>query len=359
MDTPSNDAIRFANDESYDGSSSNNWYIFLFAVIITLFAVYWGFIRPTTRQLTKMRRYVTSLESSIAELNGKRADNQETVSLLDQLIEQNRLTHEASASLAEVRSLHQQIIKEASQLQSAQQALQSLAALRTEVARQSSLIEATQRALANLEELHLDVQRSAGETEVARAAVEELSVVRDGLIESMQQVDATKPLIAGINELHSRLTATSNRATDAQFALDELVTLGDRIEAQAANVEQAESTFESMVGLQQKIVNQTLTTATAIETLELATDVQYEMKQASQTFSQIKRMLAEMTLMRPQLQQAVECLQPMLELTDLRRLSVSNLRSVASMVRERYLEATIDQGAREIVADASEIGNVE
>ena len=353
------DAIRIANDDNYSRRSSNNWYIFLFAVIITLFAVYWGFVRPTSRQLTKMRRYVTSLETSLAELNGQSANNEATMTLLNQLVAQGNKTTEATAALQEVRSLHQQIIHEASQLRSAQQALENLAALRTDVARQSSLVDATKRALSTLEELHNDVCQSAGETEEARLAVEKLNVVRDGLVESIEQIGTVNPLIVGIDGLQTRLAATTDRATSAQTALDQLITLGDKIEAQAASVKQADTTLDHMVTLQEKVISQTEPTAAAIETLELATDVQFEMRRAGETFNDMKRMLTDMTLMQPKLQQAMESLQPLVQLTDLRRLGAVDLREVASVVRERYLTTTTTSEATEIVADAAEISNVE
>ncbi len=353
------DAIRFANDDNYNRRSSSNWYIFLFAVIISLFAVYWGFVRPTSKQLTKMRRYVTSLETSIAELNGQRANNEATMTLLSQMIEQGRMTSEATTALQEVRALHQQIVHEASQLRSAEQALENLAALRTDIARQSSLVDATQRALASLEDLHNDVCQSAGETEEARLAVEKLNVVRDGLVESIEQIGEVDPLITGIDGLHTRLAATSERAVSAQTALDEIITLGDRIEAQAANVEKAGTTIDSMVSLHEKVIAHTEPTAAAIETLELAADVQFEMRRAGETFNDMKRMLTEMTLMQPKLQQAMESLQPLVQLTDLRRLGAVDLRQVANVVRERYLASTSTLDGTEIVADAAEISNVE
>lgn len=359
MDTLSNDAIRFANQETRTQGPSKNWYVFLFAVTITLFTVYWGFVRPASRQLTKMRRYVTSLETSIAELNNQRVGAEATMALLEQLIQQGQLTDEATGALAVVQEFHHRVIHEASQLDSAEQALEHLADLRTEVARQSSLIDATQHALASLKELNEDVCRVSSETEEAKLAVEKLAVVRDGLIESMEQLDDVQPLISSIDVFHSRIAATRDRADSAQDALDGLINLGDQIEAQAASIIKAETTLDAMVGLQQKVLANTEPMATAIETLELATDVQLELRRAGDTFHGVKQMLTEMSLMQPQLDQAVQSLQPLRQLTDLRRLGIEDLRRVASVVRERYLAATIDLKPTQIVAEAGEVTNVE
>ena len=359
MDTSSNDAIRFANEEAPTQGLSGSWYIFFFAVIITLFTVYWGFMRPASRQLTKMRRYVTSLETSIAELNSQRAGTEATIALLDQLIKQETLTQEAKGALAEVRDFQHRVIHEASQLESAQQALKNLATLRTEVARQSSLIDATQQALSSLEHLNEEVCRVSNDTEEAVTAVEKLAVVRDGLIESMQQMDDVQPLMSSIDAFHSRISASHDRVASAQDALDGLINLGDQIEAQAASIEKAETILDSMVSLQDRVINNTAPMATAIETLELATDVQLELRRAGDTFYGMKEMLTEMSLMQPQLEQAVKCLQPLNQLTDLRRLGVEDLRRVANVVRERYLAATANIPPTQIVAEAGDVPNVE
>lgn len=361
MDTLSNDAIRFANhnDEPQTQGPTGSWYIFLFAVIITLFTVYWGFVRPTSRQLTKMRRYVTSLETSIAELNNQRAGTEATIALLEQLIQQGQLTTEAESALADVRAFHHRVVHEASQLTSAEQALTNLAGLRTEVARQSSLIDATHQALSSVEELNAEVVRISGETDEAKAAVESMAVVRDGLIESIQQLDEVRPLIAGIDAVHSRMNAARDRAESAQQALDELIHIGDQIEAQAASVEKASTTLDAMVGLQEKVIANTAPIATAIETLEAATDVQIELQRASETFYGVKQVLTEMSLLQPRLDQAAQCLKPLTQLTDLRRLGVGDLQRVAEVVRQRYLTVASQVQAPAIVADASEIPNVE
>ena len=106
LDTSSDNAIKFAMDDDIapQGSSSVNWYVLLFAVIITLFVVYWGFVCPTSRQLTKLRRYVTSLEKSIADLNGQRASAEATSSLLEHLVRQGNATADAIAALGEIQA---------------------------------------------------------------------------------------------------------------------------------------------------------------------------------------------------------------------------------------------------------------
>ena len=96
--------------------------------------------------------------------------------------------------------------------------------------------------------------------------------------------------------------------------------------------------------------------ATAIETLEVSGDVQLEMRRAGDTMHGVKRMLTEMVMMQPALKQAIDSLQPLAELSDLRRLDVKELRKVANVITTRH--TAISQGygeaPAEVVADAND-----
>lgn len=379
MDTSSSDAIQFAHEENQH-STSPNWYVLLFAVIITLFAVYWGFVRPTSRQLTKLRRYVTSLEASIADLNGQRDTNAATISLLDQMIQQEQATKKAIVALEEMRQLHRQIVTEADQLSSAREALENFVDLRTQVARQSSLIESTSRALSSAEALRNQIVESSNDTHEAKLAVERVDAIRDGLIDSIESLDDAKPILDRVEALQDRLASSAQQTSkaravseellkmeeellnrgsyteSAQLALGDLIDLRDQVEAQAATVEKADATLDQMVTLHSNVAAQADVVATAIETLELSSDVQVEMRRAGDTMHGVKRMLTEMVMMQPALKQAMDSLQPLAELSDLRRLDVKELRKVANVITTRHTAITqgFDEAPAEVVADAND-----
>ena len=332
MISSSEDAIRFAQDDRRS-ESSTNWYVLLFAVIVTLFSVYWGFVRPTSRQLTKLRRYVTSLESSISELNVQRLNNGQTVSMLEQMVQQEEAVKNATAAVREMRELHRQIVHESEQLATARQALDSLIALRTQVARQSTLIDSTNQALTSLGDLRRQLSDSAAETAEAQAAVEQLSLLRDGLIESISSLEDVQPVITEVEQVQQRIAAVADGTEATEVAVTKVESLHNRIRS--------------------TVVSRTEEVATAIETLELSSDVKLEMKRASETFQGVKRMLAEFSLMGPALQQALDSLQPLSELADLRRLGVHELRRVAMNLNSR--DAAFAHSIVETVPEATPV----
>ena len=67
-------------------------------------------------------------------------------------------------------------------------------------------------------------------------------------------------------------------------------------------------------------------------------------------------MLTEMVLMEPTLQQAMQSLQPLERLSDLRRLNVGQLRQIAELVvnQHRTLSQNATEAPSEVLADATE-----
>ncbi len=384
MESSSNHAIGVSPEDgmiSRHGASSVDWYLRLFVVTLTLLAVYLGFVRPTSLQLTKLRLYVTSLEQSIADLNGQRENAATTASLLNELVRQGRATSDAAIALSDMRDLHQQLVHEADQLRSARQALEKLTALRTDVARHVSLIEATSGALASIQGLHEQVCRTADETEEAQLAVEHLDVLRDRLVDSIQKMEQADPLLANVDALHRRLASAAdrthqarvvsdhllaieedllNRGSDAelaQLALNDLIDLRHQVESQATKVEKADTTLDQLMQLQDSVLAQSDSVVDAIETLELSVDMQKQLHHARNTMDGIRRMMTEVVIMEPTVRQAMQILQPLTALGNLRRLSVAELRASANIVsHRRHALATEFVDAEEpdeVVADAN------
>ena len=383
LESSSNHAICVSPEDgmtSRYGASSVNWYLLLFVVIVTLFAIHWGFVRPTSLQLTKLRRYVTSLEQSIADLNGQRENAATTASLLNELVRQGRATSDAAIALSEMRDLHRQLVHEADQLRSARQALEKLTELRTDVARHVSLIEATRRTLTSIQGLHQQVCRTAIEAEEAQLAVEQLDLLRDGLVESIQKMEEADPLLASVDALHRRLASAADRtrqarvvsdnllaieedllnrggdAEVAQLALNDLIDLRHQVEAQATKIEKADTTLDQLLQLQDSVLAQSDSVVDAIETLELSVDMQKQMQRARHTFDGIRRMMTEVVIMEPMVRQAMQSLQPLTALGNLRRLSVAELRVAANIVSHRrhalVTEILDAEEPNEVVADA-------
>jgi len=107
------------------------------------------------------------------------------------------------------------------------------------------------------------------------------------------------------------------------------------LEAQATKVEKADTTLDQLRQLQDRVLAQSDSVVDAIETLELSVDMQKQMQLARHTFDEFRRMLTEVVIMEPTVRQAMQSLQPLTALGNLRRLSVAELREAASFVSHR------------------------
>ncbi len=130
-----------------------------------------------------------------------------------------------------------------------------------------------------------------------------------------------------------------------------------QVEAQATKIEKADTTLDQLFQLQDSVLAQSDSVVDAIETLELSVDMQKQMYHARDTMDGIRRMMTEIVIMEPTVRQAMQILQPLSALGNLRRLSIAELRESANILsHRRHALATEFVDAEEpdeVVADAN------
>ena len=82
------------------------------------------------------------------------------------------------------------------------------------------------------------------------------------------------------------------------------------------------------------VLAQNANIADAIETLERTVDLTDQYQQASKSFDTMRRWLTDVILMEPTVQRAMQTLEPISELGNLRRISQDELRKAAQVVRD-------------------------
>jgi hypothetical protein len=89
-----------------------------------------------------------------------------------------------------------------------------------------------------------------------------------------------------------------------------------------------------MTRLTDGVLAQTESIGEAILTLEETADLAAEFREASASFVELRRWLTDVTMMGPMVQRAMETLEPLTALGNLRRVSADELRQAARVVRE-------------------------
>ena len=72
----------------------------------------------------------------------------------------------------------------------------------------------------------------------------------------------------------------------------------------------------------------------AIETLERTVDLTQQYQEAAQSFEKVRRWMTEVVLLEPTLRRAMQTLEPITELGNLRRISRDELLQAAQVVRD-------------------------
>ncbi|MDG2384198.1 MAG: hypothetical protein P8N76_21185 [Pirellulaceae bacterium] len=342
----------------HDRTSSFGWNIFLFAVAITMIAVNWGFLRPASKQLEEMKQQVSSLEQTVQLLTRQQGSAREATNLLQLLSEQGKHTTNAAEGLAEIQRLHSQLISQAKQLKTANMAIDRLGDLRKKVSEHSLLIDDAVLALSESNQVQEDLIDAAATTHDADEALDRLATLRMRLLRSIGYLEEAAPIVEEVDHLTERLKGSSelaadastvadqlldlhqtlineaDRASEAELALNELVDIRTLLDAQSIDIVKTKDTLHDLVEMKDDVLAQNANIADAIETLERTVDLTDQYQQASKSFETMRRWLTDVILMEPTVQRAMQTLEPISELGNLRRISQAELRHAAQVVRD-------------------------
>ena len=347
-------------DDSTDANDSGNqhWYMLLFAVAATFLAIYSGFLRPASRQLSEMRNQVSRLEKSVAVLTEQRESVEQTNQILSMLMEQGRRNGAAKSALNDLAQVHQQLLDAANNTHEAVGAIDKLVGLNSDIAKTADLAESTERALTGVNRLQERVIATGSEAEIAEGAIIRLSNLRDDLVASIDRMQETEPVLVAVDMLHQRLMNAKSQmedaksisqslleleedlrwrggqTQDAQLTLNELIDLRDQLDVEVGEIEVARDNVLRLLTLKNDVLDQGDEIAGAIESLERTEDLQNQFTAATRSFEQIRHMMTEIVMMEPTVERALTSLRPITELGNLRRLAGDELRYAAKMITD-------------------------
>ena len=294
--------------DEFEPAGLPTWCAFALGGIITFLFVYIGIARPAAREMSLMRRQMSTLEQSVWEVAGQKETAASTNELLGLLNEQREQAIAAKQSLVEMRQLHAEIIAESQEIQNAMVAASQLGSLKDVLLANSERADKAAEVLSVSEDLYHRLATGADSTEKAVQASEDLFSLRSDLIDSGSEVAA------------------------AQDNLDELIALKDSVVSQTGNL------------------------ADAIETLELTTELGVRFHEAALSFDSIRHWMVEIVAMEPMLQRCRKTLEPLTELSSLNRMNPSQLREIARAMTSGYQAQVASKPLGLILADSIEDG---
>ena len=331
-------------------------------------AVHFTVSRPLTRQISRMEAELTDSNSRLDRLVAARGSAEQTHDLLSALEAQRQSLGAAEQSLADIRQLRIGLEEEAQLTEAAAGGLHQLSLLQgrlTETGRAAVGLDAV---LDRLEQLQAGVTALAQPTEESLARVEQvnralsqMNLLQNKLAEQSQSLPAAVESLERSLLLQSTLADAGESTPQAQSQADRLVELAQGLntvdpaklsaaadhaadllalhdmlaDAQNLKLKAAEDSLQALLATQSDLLHATPGIAAAAENLELLTDFERELTRELENLTQTRKDLMEIALLRETVSQVAEAVQPLAELSDLRRLDGDQVRAMARELLER------------------------
>ena len=255
-----------------------------------------------------------------------------------------RELEETDAALARLSDLQQRVVRAgtaAGSLTAALEAFDGLAARVTEVVAASESgtadLEAATTALTRLGELKGNV---AAQSERLEAA-EQVAQATGDLLASLADTDAaTRQARSNADELRalaeSLHVVTIEEIAGATDNVVSLLAMHDLLaDGAALQMSVAERNLRSLLGTQQELLRTTPQIVAAAENLELLCDFHDELTRQLQELPQMRLALMEISLLQDSLAKVTAMMQPLTQLSSLRRLDADSVRVVAREILAR------------------------
>ena len=345
-----------------------------------------------TEAAVEALRGIQSLESQLVEQQGLTA---ETTRLLELLADQGRQAHVAAGALDDIRSLEEKLIAQQSDTVEAHTALASLHKIRDEaievqessadiadalerlgdlqdrITQQYHSIQAAEQTLAAVKRLRAMAQAEGPHVAKAQQALDALIRLKNATLAGADQMAWAGSVVEEWAKINDRIakasadTGPARQAADellalkdnilrgsdprhpeqAREALDELVKIRETLHGQAGEVAEARTQLDGLVGLKRSVLAQTGDLADAVETLETAADLHHQFEDTVQSFDRVRRWMTDVLMFESTVERAVAAIKPLVELTNLRRMSAVELRQAARSITEGRKAARLAEKA--------------
>lgn len=314
-----------------DAGQSIRWASLVIGLLMGVIAMDLVVRRPLMRELATTRTNMSHMQRELEKLVGVRDQVWETNNLLTGLKAQNRQIEEARVSVIAVQQLCKELQAENEKMQSAFNSLDQLVALKTSVLKSGAETDQAQTQAAHLVALQKTVVSAGEHAQHANAAINALVRVRDAARVEMADIEAAMSSIRQLGELKQQTIVAAQDTDEAREHLTELVAIQSNL-VERGDSGQAAINLKSLIGLQDQLNLQTKDVASAVQNLEVLSDLGDELSQQVEVMNTMRKSLMDIVLMEATVNRVARIIEPLTQLGNLRRLNDEDLRSAAQSV---------------------------
>lgn len=308
------------------------WVILAGGMALGMLLFHAFFVAPTFSRLESLQTQVTKLNDTIGTLTDCTGDAQHAASLLAALKNQREFTAEAAESLASIRSLEARVLQESHGAQLARQTLDNVRNMSQAIVQSKQLFAQAKDAFAQLFSLQQRLVDQQSLTNDAWTAMTVWAVQRDRAMELHAQSGVIDDALEDLAVTHDQIAGLYGDSLAIKDTLNQFVEIASLAELEGRNVADARQSLTELIWLKDQIHDQAANLAEAVETFEVLTDVRDQIDQLADNFLALRTRINEITGLEVPLRKALDILSPLMELTNLRRLSAADLRNAARAV---------------------------
>lgn len=368
-------SIKFAHSAhiSPKGKPKSNtaqmWSMLTAGLACGFLGMYFTITRPMSERMEFLETDLAMMQSEMHQLVGTRDDLWKTNDLLSGLRQQQRQMGEAyqalaamrqmksevialvndndaaKDSIAQVAELQQTIIDTQASLNETRQAVADLKSLQQDVValggamnKQREQIAASHETLAQVDELHKAVSQTGSTVDSAKSVVNAVDKLTGSMIARTDALAESTEVVHQIDGLHTQLTAQAGKLPQAEQTLSEMAALEDRLATRNPETsKQATANLAALTELETELSTGSEQITSALRTIELLEDFQSEMEHQAASLVEMRRDLMEITFLESTVEQTLNVLKPLIQLTDMRRMNDVEVREAARVIMDRRI----------------------
>ena len=343
------------------------WGMLTAGLAIGFMGMYFSVTRPMSMRMQMVESNLSLMQAEMHQLVGTRDNIWKTNDLLTGLRQQQRQLAEVEQSLVAIKQVNNEVIALSSNHELAMRTIHEVETLQTALIENKSSMAQSREVIANIAMLQQSVVKLGSSAQsqqsgivAATKALSDVEKLTSRVISQKELIAQADTVIDSVDELSSLLiqqeeplSASKNVVTDMAALQGDLVRQGEMIPVSLDTVQKMASLETALAGRDQATVMQAASNlkemmkfqdelsaggqriTDAIQTIELLEGFQAEIEIQTGLLSKMRRDLMEITFLESTVNQTLLVLKPLIQLSDLRRMSNTEIREAARVILDR------------------------
>ena len=347
MDTSVGKKLRFDINQSLSRIEKNTllWGIFLTGLVTGFAGVYLVVAQPILAQLGEVQRQSIAMQNEMKALVGSSDQAWEASDLLSSLNAQRRQIQAARIAIKDIRQLRQDLQSEANHTAAGAAALTQLTRLQDALIEQREVAAQAVKALDEVAQVQRRLVKDHASTAQAEAALagldatkaslEALINIKQQILEGGQNVPAATISAGELVALKDQVISHGGNTAAAKDQVDKLFGLQDQLSSHSSDFTPAYTALDGLLEIKTKLLDQTPQVADAMQNLEILSDFQDEFGERIRSLGAMQHNLMEIVMMETTVARVAKVIEPLLQISNVRRLGDGELRDAARMILEK------------------------